>query len=118
MHCGGCDNIPFWRWLKVNQKIPTSITCNDFDGEKLSNLQPNEFTDCFSEYLCILSFKRHQMHCWIPVMCHKAKTDSVAPHISGSRIGEPSRWKGYQYEQLDRGSLWLMWLESATIPAG
>ena len=83
MHCGGCDNIPFWRWLKVNQKMPTSITCNDFDGEKLSNLQLNEFTDCFSEYFCILSFKRHQMYCWVPVMRHRAKTHSVAPHISG-----------------------------------
>jgi hypothetical protein len=25
-----------------------------------------------------LSFKRHQMHCWIPVMCHKAQTHSAA----------------------------------------
>jgi hypothetical protein len=41
MHCGDCDNIPFWRWLKGNQTFPTSITCNDYDGEKLSNLQPN-----------------------------------------------------------------------------
>jgi len=52
MHCGGCDNIPFWRWLKVIQTFTTSITCNDFDGQYLSNLQPNNVTDCFSEFLC------------------------------------------------------------------
>ena len=33
MYCGGCDNIPFWKWLKETQTYPTSITCNDFDGK-------------------------------------------------------------------------------------
>jgi len=27
-----------------------------------------------------LSFKSHQMHCWIPVMCHRAQALSAAPH--------------------------------------
>ena len=53
MHCGSSDNIPFWRWLKGNQTFSISITCYDYDGEKLSNLQLNNVTDCFSEYLCI-----------------------------------------------------------------
>jgi len=60
MYCGGCDNIPFWRWLKKNQKF-TSVTCNDYDGESLAKLQPNNFTDCFSEYLCTLSFESHKI---------------------------------------------------------
>jgi hypothetical protein len=29
-----------------------SVTCNDYDGEYLYNLQPNNVTDCFSEYVC------------------------------------------------------------------
>jgi hypothetical protein len=33
-------------------KFSTSIICNDFDGEYLSNLQPNNVTGCFGEYLC------------------------------------------------------------------
>jgi len=57
MYCAGCDNIPFWRWLKRNQKFSTSITCYDFDDEYLYNLQPNNFIDCFSEYLCTLGFE-------------------------------------------------------------
>ena len=51
MYCGGCDNIPFWRWLKEDQMFPTSIACNDYGGDQLSDLQPNDFTDCFGEYL-------------------------------------------------------------------
>jgi len=42
--------VPFWRWLKGNQTFTT--TCNDYDGGKLSNLQPNNFTGYFREYLC------------------------------------------------------------------
>ena len=57
MHCGDCDNIPFWRWLKVNQKFSTSITCYDFGKKYLSNLQPNNVTGCFGEYLCTLGFE-------------------------------------------------------------
>ena len=50
MYCGGCDNVPFWRWLKLNQKFSTSITCHDFDREYLSNLQLSNVTDCFGQY--------------------------------------------------------------------
>ena len=57
MYCGGCDNIPFWRWLKLNQTCSTSVTCSDCDGEKLSNLQANNYTDCFSEYLSTFGFE-------------------------------------------------------------
>ena len=57
MYCGGCDNIPFWRWLKLNQTFSTSVTCSDCDGEKLSNLQANNVTDCFSEYLSTFGFE-------------------------------------------------------------
>jgi hypothetical protein len=32
-----------------------------------------------------LSSKSHHMHCWIPVMCHRAQTLSAAPHLSRSR---------------------------------
>jgi hypothetical protein len=49
-HSGDGDNIPFWRWLKGNQMFSISITCCDYDGEKLSNLQLNNVTDCFREY--------------------------------------------------------------------
>ena len=52
MYCGGCNNIPFWRWLKLNQKFSTSITCNDYNGEYLYNVQPTNVTDCFGEYFC------------------------------------------------------------------
>jgi hypothetical protein len=52
VHCRGCDNIPFWRWLKRNQTFSASIICNDFDREYLSNLQTNNVTGCFGEYLC------------------------------------------------------------------
>jgi len=63
MYCGGCENIPFWRWLKLNQKFSTSITCHDFDGQYLSNLQPNNVTDCFGEYLCTWFWKCYQIYC-------------------------------------------------------
>ena len=49
MHCGGCDGIP---WLKINQQFSLSVTCNDYDGEYLYDLQPNTVTGCFGEYLC------------------------------------------------------------------
>ena len=58
MHCGDCHNIPFWRWLTGNQTFSKSVTCNDYDG-KLSSLQPNDFTGCFSEYLCIFMFYKY-----------------------------------------------------------
>ena len=45
MYCGGCDNIPFWRWLRKQTTI--SVTCNDYDGKSLSNLQLSNFTGCF-----------------------------------------------------------------------
>jgi len=57
MHCGECSNIPFWRWLKRNQKFSNYITCYDYGGEILSNLQPNNITDCFSEYLSNFGFE-------------------------------------------------------------
>ena len=56
MHCGGCDNMPFWRWLKETQMYPTSITCNDFDGEFQTNFQPYSVIGCSGEYLCTLGF--------------------------------------------------------------
>ena len=46
MHCGSCDIIPFWRWLKETQKYPKNITCNDFDGKYLPSVQLNNITDC------------------------------------------------------------------------
>ena len=51
MYCGGCYNIPFWRWIKRNRRYTSSVTCYDYDGEYLYNLQLKNFTDCFSEYL-------------------------------------------------------------------
>ena len=57
MYCDSCDSIPFWTWLKLNQKISTSITCRDYGGEKLTNLQQNNFNDCFSEYLSTFGFE-------------------------------------------------------------
>ena len=57
MHCSGCDNMPFWRWLKETQMYPTSITCNDFDGEFQTNLQPYSVIGCSGEYLCTLGFE-------------------------------------------------------------
>jgi hypothetical protein len=60
-----------------------------------------------------LSFKSHHMHCWIPVMCHRAQTLSAAPHLSRSRNPLIER-----VVITERGPFWLTWLESATIPAG
>ena len=60
MHCGGCDNIPFWRWLR--KQTATSVTCNDYDGKSLSNLQPSNFTGCFREYLCTSFWKCYQIN--------------------------------------------------------
>jgi hypothetical protein len=57
MHCGYCNNIPFWKWIKLQQKFLISINCYDYDGEQLSKLQPNNVTGCFSEYLGILGLK-------------------------------------------------------------
>jgi len=57
MYCG--DNIPFWRWLKLNQTFSTSVTCSDCDGEKLSNLQANNVTG-----------KPVLLHMWHPSSCH------------------------------------------------
>ena len=52
MYCGGCDSIPFWRWLKRNQQFSfLSVTCIDYGGEYLYNLQPNTLTDCFGRYM-------------------------------------------------------------------
>ena len=62
MHCGGCDNIPFWRWLKGNHPFTTSITCNDFDGEHLPNVQLNNVTDCFGEYLSTWFWKCYHIY--------------------------------------------------------
>jgi len=56
MYCGVCDNIPFWRWLKVKQTFPTSIFCNDFNGEYLSSLQPNNVTGALVS-ICVLGFE-------------------------------------------------------------
>ena len=52
MDCGDCENIPFWRWLRLDQRTGISITCNDFHGRQLSSLQQNDFTGCSGEYLC------------------------------------------------------------------
>ena len=57
MYCGGCGSIPFWGWLKRNQQFSLSVICNDYKGEYLYNLQPNNATDCFGEY-CVLGFQR------------------------------------------------------------
>jgi hypothetical protein len=54
MYCGACENIPLWRWLKWNQQFATSIVCYHYDREQLYNLQPNNFTDCFSVLCNIL----------------------------------------------------------------
>ena len=62
MYCGGCNNITFWRWLKRNDKFSLSVTCNDYDGEYLYYLQPNNVTGCFGEYLCTWFGKGYQMY--------------------------------------------------------
>ena len=49
MYCGGCGSIPFWRWLKKNKHYSLSVTCNDYGGEYLYNLQPNRATKCFGQ---------------------------------------------------------------------
>ena len=58
MYCDDCDNVPFWRWLQLNQTFSSSVTCYDYAGELMSNLQLNDFTDCFSEYLCTFKFSK------------------------------------------------------------
>jgi hypothetical protein len=57
MHCGYCNNILFWKWIKLHQKFSTYINCYDYDREQMSELQPNNVTGCFSEYLGILGLK-------------------------------------------------------------
>jgi hypothetical protein len=29
MDCGDCENIPFWRWLRLDQRTGINITCNE-----------------------------------------------------------------------------------------
>ena len=60
-----------------------------------------------------LCFTSHQMHCWIPVMCHRAQTHSATSYVSRSRSPLDER-----VVNTERGPFWLTWLESATIPAG
>jgi hypothetical protein len=60
MYCGGCDNIPFWRWLR--KQTTTSVTCNDYNGKSLSNLQLSNITGCFREYLCTSFWKCYQIY--------------------------------------------------------
>jgi hypothetical protein len=103
MHCGSCDNIPFWRWLKLNQKFTTSITCNDYDGEKLSNLKYNQII-LLVTVVSICALFSYQMHCWIPVMCHRAQMHSADPRTSGSRNPLNER-----VVNTERGPLWLTW---------
>ena len=62
MYCGGCGSIPFWGWLKRNQQFSLSVICNDYKGEYLYNLQPNNATDCFGEYLCTWFSTGYQMY--------------------------------------------------------
>ena len=62
MDCSGCDNIPFWEWLKLVQNITISVSCNDFDGNQLSSLQQNNFTGCSGEYLCTWFWKCYQIY--------------------------------------------------------
>ena len=57
MHCGYCNNIPFWKWIKLHRKFSTYVDCYDYDGEQLSKLQQNNDTGCLSEYLGILGLK-------------------------------------------------------------
>jgi len=52
MDCSGCDNMPFWEWLRLVQNITISVICNDFEGKQLSRLQQNDFIGCSGEYLC------------------------------------------------------------------
>ena len=97
MHCGDCDSIPFWRWLKGNQTFPTSITCIDYDGEKLSNLQPNNFTDCFSEYLCtFFKFKSSNALLDTGDVPQGSNSQRCSAYL---RIAEPSQLKGCQYRK-------------------
>jgi hypothetical protein len=60
-----------------------------------------------------LCFKSHQMHCWIPVICHRAQTQSAAPHVFRSRNPLDER-----VVNTERGPFWLTWLEIATIRGG
>ena len=57
MHCGYCNNIPFWKWIKLHRTFSLFANCNDYDGAHLSTLQQNNDTGCFSEYLGILGLK-------------------------------------------------------------
>ena len=61
MHCGSCDNIPFWKWLNENSRFPTSMTCNVYDGAYLSNVQTVHFTNCRVHKSAILTLS-HTMH--------------------------------------------------------
>ena len=61
MHCGGCNNIPFWRWVKLSQRTGLYITCNDFHEKPLSSLQQQDFIGCPGEYLCTWFWKCYQI---------------------------------------------------------
>ena len=50
MYCGCNSNIPFWKWLKVNQKFSLSIGCYDYNGLYLENAQPSNFYKCYGQY--------------------------------------------------------------------
>jgi hypothetical protein len=46
MYCCSGGNIPFWGWLKGYHTFNISITCKDFHGKHLHEIQLNNVTVC------------------------------------------------------------------------
>jgi hypothetical protein len=46
-----------YTYIKVKVLSIPIIACYDYDGEALSNLQANNFTNCFGEYLSTFGFE-------------------------------------------------------------
>ena len=83
MHCGGCYNIPFWRWLRVNLRFSISISCIDYSGTYLEYLQPSHFSHCFSEYLLVLRFDSIINYISPPLKCPlEDRITFFKPHLS------------------------------------
>jgi hypothetical protein len=86
MYCGGCYNVPFWRWLRINQNFSRSVTCNDYSGTYLENLQPSNFSHCFSEYLLVLRFDSIINYISPPLKCllEKDRIRFLKQHLSSN----------------------------------
>ena len=87
MHCGGCNNIPFWRWVKLSQRTGLYITCNDFPEKPLSSLQQQDFIGCPGQSTTTtLSVTGRQS------TTTTGQSTTTTPSVTGTNGGNGSVW--------------------------